>query len=159
MKLIETIELSTSSSSVTFTDIPQDGDILCLAVTTRGDNSASLRFNGNSTSIYNAMRINGTAIDRTITRFLNGTAWLSGLTGSTGSNASNFSGNMVIIGRYKLSTWSGGLARFITFQTAGLTTQQSTFRDTTPITSIEVFLFSGNFSAGSVFSLYKLARS
>ena len=148
--------LSTSASSVTFSNIPQGyTDIIVIVsgtLTTAYDTSISMRFNDDSANNYSATYLYGTGSAAASGRNTNkpDIQALGRLGSSTVGNAivqiqnySNATTNKTVLGR-------GGVTSAEVFSTTGL------WRNTSAITKIVMAPegFSGSFASGTTFSLY-----
>jgi hypothetical protein len=158
-KPIQSIVLSTSASSVTFSDIPQDYSDLVLVcslifVGTPGGQSSSLQFNQDTGSNYSYTRLDGSESTVVSGRSANNTTiYLSGSgDGSTTTpsttithiaNYANSNTNKTILSR---GSWNG--------TTKEVDARVGLWRNTSAITNILVLSYASNFASGSTFDLY-----
>jgi hypothetical protein len=163
--LLERIELSSTVSSITFTNIPQTGYTdLKIVINARCDYAAVVlglvhRFNGDTTAgNYTGARIYGSGGGQSYDTdggcgFLPGTSATSNAWGNT----------QIIIPSYNVS----GITKTISIESqqesnatgnnAYMTLQGSKWSGTSAITTMQIYSSGGNFIAGSTFSLYGVA--
>ena len=160
--LLERIELNASAATVTFVNIPQSGYTdLKIVMSARSDNTDDyfgLTFNGSSSSFTSrSIQGNGSSAS-SATRsdnFFVGTVVQSSLTANT------FSNNEIYIPNYRSS--NNKSFSFDAVQENNATSALSElfaglWSNTAAITSIGFVKASGNFVAGSTFSLYGVAK-
>jgi len=154
---LATINLSTSTASITFSGVPSGYKHLQLRISALGDTSTAydviMRFNSDSTTNYNWHRIFG-----------------NGSTVGAGNSASS---NMYIAGDGARTTYplasvidvldynnnqKNKTTRILTgwdYNGSGVITLWSgLWRSTSPVTSINISVVISNFAAGSTFALY-----
>jgi hypothetical protein len=155
MTPIATITLASSSSTVTFSNIPQTyTDLVIVSIASGNDGAICIRLNGDTGSNYSSTQVRGNGTTATSNRASNGT-YIGG--------TSNFS---VTAGALQTSIWNiqnyantttnktilfrDGMASHITGATVGL------WRSTSAITSISLSPEFGTqvFYIGSTFTLY-----
>jgi hypothetical protein len=167
--LIERIELNNTAASVTFDNIPQSGYTdLKLVVSARGDASSSsvdlrLRFNSNTTSTYSHRRIQGNGATAVSAQELNGTSVYCGEISAATGTSSTFSNTEIYVPNYLSTTaksFSVDAAQENNTTTAYASLFASIWNPSTqaPINAVNFILGTGNFVAGSTFSLYGLAQ-
>jgi hypothetical protein len=162
---IATQTISSNTSSVTFSSIPQIYTDLVLVVNAFENSNAPvyLRANGLSTSIYSNTWMRGDGTTATSSRY--NTAALGG----SGLNLDNFSAqppfpsNFSGQATYNIMNYSNAT----TFKTVMLRHGSSNWtianvgliQTTSAITSLEIYPFSTTWAAGSTFSLYGIANA
>lgn len=167
-QIISSTVLTTTTASVTFSSIPQtykDLMVYIVGATNLADTNVNLyvRLNGDGSANYSSIQMSyyGTGANYNInsgsSQFTNG-PWASGTT----MTANMFASNTMYIPNYtnsfnKQIPVYGGLAsssvRSYAIDTA------TSYRGTSPITSILIQGYSGSFVAGSSFYLYGIANS
>jgi hypothetical protein len=158
MQHIETIELGSSQSSITFSSIPQDYDDLVVLISARSDRSAategiSIKPNGSTAnlSFVHLQYDPGGVASGTTQRF-----YMPGAS----STSNTFSNNQLYISNYSASQSKSFSQESVSENndatTYYMTIQAGLWNDTSAITSLEfVTTFEvNNFVSGSVFSLY-----
>jgi hypothetical protein len=167
-QIITSTVLTTTTASVTFSSIPQtykDLMVYIVAATDLADTNVNLfvRMNGDSSSNYGSQQMSyyGTGVNYNInsnrSQFDNG-PWGSGTT----MTANMFASNYMYFANYtnslnKQVSVYGGLAS--SSVRAYAVDEAVSYRGTSPITSITIPPYSGNFVAGSSFYLYGIANS
>lgn len=152
---LQSIVLTSDTSSVTFSGIPQTYTDLILIVnstTSVSDRSMRMQFNGDTNTNYsytNMVGYSGGAISQRLSNYAS-LAWGSS-SDTSGSNTYT-----VNIQNYSNSTtYKNILSRGNTpGSNSSVDAHVGTWRNTTAITSFSVYPSSGNFNAGSTFDLY-----
>ena len=159
MQHIETIELGSSQSSITFSSIPQDYDDLVLKISARSDRAAEvasqldLLYNS-STANHSSVRLygSGSSVGSTTD-----TRPFAGIIPASASTTNTFSSETIYISNYTAtqaksistdSVMENNATQSFQDLVAGL------WNDTSAITSLEVVDVQANFVSGSTFSLY-----
>ena len=159
MQLIETKTLVSTSASVDFTSIPQDGTDLVLLL--------SLRENGGDTHRAFLFSINGTEVSTHRALVGNGasasslTAYI-GVTNSSTSTSNTFANCSIYIPNYAVA----GVAKSISTDTVSEANATTAFQvisasltsTTTAVTSLSVIAASTTWQAGTMVSLYKITK-
>lgn len=150
---LDTRTLTSATTSVTFSPIPQEyTDLVFVAnVSGSGPQYARYRFNGDTGSNYSFTVLTGDGSTATSTRATSQTGLNMGLNNSTATNflhVMNYSNTTT----YKTVLARRGSASFGLDQYAGL------WRSTAAITSIE-FYSPNDFAIGSTFTVYGIASS
>ena len=163
MQLIETVTLSSAASSITFSNIPQDGLDLYVLGSLRnsvGDFAGRLRVNNDSGTNYPHLQLFGSGSSANgsyITSFdyaqlLNGIQ--SDWTANTFSNWDLAIGNYADSRKHNLITLTANENNGSTGWNGIASTHH---QQSTPVTSL-VFISPGNFVVGSTISLYKITE-
>lgn len=158
---IQSITLSTNSTTVTFSSVPNTYTDLVLHYQMGGNsaNNIQIRYNGDTASNYSATILyayNGTATAggnyQNLTFGYGGSGAISGPIGNIGANG------IIEIYDYKdtnkFKTSISHYAYVNTSSTAELTRFISTWRSTAAISSIQLSSYSGPYLANSIFTLY-----
>ena len=163
MELIESVELASSASSITFSSIPQtytDLKILVSARTVSGDPSRvlSVNFNGSSANLT-AVRLQGNGSSVTSSTAPNDTAGF--VNGGSDTTANTFSNTSLYISNYASSSNKSFSSDGVTENNGTTAFQQiaaGLWSNTSAITSVELFPDVGvttyDFDTGSTFTLY-----
>ena len=156
MKLIQTITVSgTSTTSITFSSIPQDGTDLVLLVSARDSVNENLFLRVNTDAfIFTARRLVGNG--STVSSSSTGDVPSTQATASTSNTFSN--------GSYYFSNYTSGTTKTISVDTVSENNgtlayqmiQAASYPDNDPITSVG--FDGGTILAGSTFSLYKITK-
>lgn len=141
-----------SSISGTYTDL-----VLVASITTANDGTAlQFRFNSDSGSNYSNTFLEGSGSSATSSRQSNQTDIQ--ISFNVGNNSTNPSASIVSFMNYSNSTTNKTLLARWDSATGGTypgtAAAVGLWRNTAAITSIEVFLGSGNINSGSTFTLY-----
>lgn len=148
---IQSIVLTSTSGSVTFSNIPQSYTDLILVATTPTTGSGAdyyLRFNSDSGSNYSDTRIIGNGSSAASYRSTSQTQAVVGTIYPQQGNIINHIMNYSNTTTYKTVISRGGYAGYLSQANASL------WRSTAAITSVYVFAQSDNFAVGSTFDLY-----
>ena len=164
MQLIETIEVgSGGAASIEFTSIPQDGVDLMLKVSARSDralwlDTMTLRFNSDSGSNYNWLRLSG-----------NGSSPGSGSSTGTTNIEFNIAADTATSGTY--GSWSAHISNYTSTTNKSVSRDEVTENNATsaiqaiyaasyttssPITSIQLGAGVGDYMEFTTASLYKI---
>jgi hypothetical protein len=148
---IATITVGSATNTVSFTGISQSFNDLQLAMAYSVGSTAeiAMRFNNDSSAIYAWQNWNTSAYLDTQIRLLNATGFFVGLT------AIFTIPQYTLTDRFKTIYGRGGVGGQST--SSNMNSYGAGYRTTTAITSIQL-LHSGNFQAGSVFTLYGTVR-
>lgn len=160
MKLIETVELTSSASSITFSSIPQTYTDLVVVISARSDRSTSsdvVRLKPNNSSA-NGLSIILLGDGSSVSSFTDSSNVRGGTMTASSATADAFGNSAVYISNYTSSAAKS-------FSTDAVTENNGTFgvqniyaalwNDTNAITSLVLDSFSSsNLLAGSTFSLY-----
>lgn len=161
MQLVETVELTSTTSGVGFTSIPQDGQDLMVLVSARSDggtiqlytrfNGATTGFNtlylyGNGSSVFSNDRLNSTRIDGYAIP-------TSSYTANTFSNIQMYVPNYTS-SEHKTVSYEGVSENNST--TAYSAIVSGLWANTSAVSSITFQVFSDGLVAGSTLSLYKI---
>lgn len=154
---ISTTLLSTSSASVTFSSIPQTYTDLVLITDCIGDNASypQIRLNSDTGTNYSYTSLRGQSGSVTASRGSN-QSWLY-ITGSGVYSTNSYQlGNIVFFNNYSSTTqYKTALARDNSYQgTPSIDYVCVTWRNNSAISTINIVPGNGNFSAGSMFTLY-----
>lgn len=154
---ISTTLLSSTSSSITFSSIPQTYTDLVLIMDIIGDNAyyPQIRLNGDTGTNYSQTYFRGQSGSMTSNRASN-QSWLY-VTGSALYGISNYQlGSIVFFNNYSSTTqYKTALGRDNSSQgTPAIDYICSTWRNNAAITTINIVPGNGNFSVGSTFTLY-----
>jgi hypothetical protein len=166
--LISATTLSSTSTSVVFSSIPQTYTDLVLRASIRSDSSGTTvhdfvyRINGLTTSVYSKTQLtgNGTAAQsyrQTTTRFI-----FENMLDGASATANTFGNVEIYFPSYKSSSvkTAGHFGVSENNATlAGINTMAGAFNDTNPITQIECYTSGYNFAIGSSFYLYGITNS
>lgn len=151
---LESIVLTSSTSSLTFSNISQNYQDLVIVggAISSSDISYNLQFNGDTSSNYSTTYLLGSGSAASSGRLSNGTKIeANGRTGTNGGvvkiNINNYSNTTT----YKTVLSGGGNAGAYVAYCAGL------WRSTSAITSVTITPESGTISAGSTFDLYAIS--
>lgn len=144
--------LSSTSSSVTFSSIPQTYTDLVLVITgkdTTALNGFNIQFNGDTATNYSRILIGGTGSAGVSSVVANDNAIGAGLAGTTTSsniiNILNYTNTSVRKNTLsRANSVTSNLVRFVI----------GTWRSTAAITSITVTASTANYAAGTTFALY-----
>jgi hypothetical protein len=166
--LISSNVLSTTAASVTFSAIPSTYTDLVLRISARNPDAVFGRelrytFNNNTGSIYSYVQLSGSGTTAASTL---GSSLAYGVLGSInggGTTANTFGSMEVYIPSYLASANKPLSSYAVTELNSDVNNQikieADLFRSTTAISSIELFLNSGNFDTGSSFYLYGIKNS
>ena len=156
---IETIELGSSQSSITFSSIPQDYDDLVVLIHARTDRAGeeseviNLEFNGTYTNL-SSLELFGTGSGVGS----NARTSRAGFATGAGATANTFSSSQTYISNYTAATAKSFSADTVTENNATTAFQAiiaNLWNDTSAVTSIRLFGFSGgSFVSGTTASLY-----
>ena len=148
--LLNQIELSSSASSVTFSNIPQGyGDlVLVIGGNATGNENAELRFNGDSGSNYTNIRAIGTG-SSTVSDSASGTS--TSRAARIGSGQSTVI--MQIVDYSATDKHKTVLARSMQ-STDAVHMGAARWANTSSITSVEVFVSANAYAIDTIFSLY-----
>ena len=153
MQHIETIELDSSQSSITFSSIPQDYDDLVVLVSTRNDSTSTAAYlypNGSTTDMTTiSLQGFGTGVNSAVRSFQWQTA-TSAQTANTFGNGSIYISNYTASQNKSIST---DAVNENNGSSAVAIVNASLWSDTSAITSLELASAS-NFVANSTFYLY-----
>jgi hypothetical protein len=156
MKLIETKTLGTAAASIEFTSIPQTfTDLVCLisASTDNTSTRAVLSFNTGGTYTVRMLFGTGTTVGS------NTEATHFRVTNNTEANT--FASSEIYIPNYTLSNAKSFSTNAVTEQNTSFSVQSiiaGLWSETSAITSIGLTPILGNFTSGSVFSLYGITK-
>ena len=165
-KIAESI-LSGTAASVTFSSIPGTYRSLLLHVVARGDNATTfisnrLRFNSDSTAIYDSQQVLGNGATPLAGETINGTSIEIGEIAAASATAGACGISMVSIPFYTGTTFwktlvsNHGLSTGTGTGTLHTKQWSGRWRNTAAISSITLLPSAGNFIAGSSFALYGL---
>jgi len=164
-ELIETIELTSSASSIEFTSIPQDGaDLLCV-VSGRSDRASGgvgllLNINNNTSGVYDYIRLQGNGSSVFSDSIVNNTFVYINALPNDDETANTFSSNALYFSNYTSST-----IKSVSYDSVIENNATASFQelgaigidDTNGITSIKLTPSSStNFVQYSTASLYKV---
>jgi hypothetical protein len=161
-ELIETTILSTTSSLVTFSSIPQFYKHLQIRVAARGNESSVTniiysRMNGDSSSLYSSHRLygNGSSVlsDAYSSASNAWTGWFNNANSSSGAFGAMVYDLLDYNSTSKNKTFRA-LSGAVNSGGNGVFLISGAYRSLTTISSVEFFPNSGSFIAGSRFSLY-----
>jgi hypothetical protein len=167
-QLIASQVLGTTASSVTFSSIPGTFKDLILRISARNADAVFGRelrctFNANTGSLYSYIQLSGSGTTAAST---SGSSLAYGVLGSInggGTTANTFGSMEVYIPSYLASANKPLSSYAVTELNSDVNNQikveADLFRSTTAISSIELFLNSGNFDTGSSFYLYGIKNS
>jgi hypothetical protein len=162
---IATSTLTTSTSTVTFSSIPQTYTDLVLVVNAAQNSNSPvyLRVNGLTTSIYSNTWVRGDGSTATSARY--NTAALGG----SGLNLDNFSAlspyplNFSGFGTYNIMNYSNTTTNKTVMLRHGSSNwtiaNVGLIQTTSAITSLEIYPFATTWASGSTFSLYGIAAA
>jgi hypothetical protein len=160
-KPLQSISLTSDTTTVTFSGIPQDYTDLEVVISARCSNSSNANFyyrvNGDSSSAYSVTRLQGNGSTVVSNRGSSNTVGYIGYTDAADSSSSIFGVTKIYINSYSNSTTNKTLiSRTGTPGTSGTTASfVNLYRgSTSPITSISFTPDAGNWVAGSTFDLY-----
>jgi hypothetical protein len=164
MKLIETKTLGAGAASIEFTSIPQTFTDLVLKISSRSTGSASginLRFNGDSSGVYDTRRLYGGGSSATSDNFVDQAAAYLGWQTQSTYTANTFSSIDVYIPNYTGST-NKSVSQDGVSENNATTAQQGIhamlWRNTAAITSLFCSDGGSDFATGSTFSLYGITK-
>jgi hypothetical protein len=156
---IATTTLGSAAASYTFSTIPGTyTDLVMVASFTSANDGTALqfRFNSDSGSNYSNTFLEGSGSSATSSRESNQTAIQ--ISFNVGNNSTNPSASIISINNYSNSTTNKTLLARWNSATGGTypgtAAAVGLWRNTAAITSIEVFLGSGNINSGATFTLY-----
>lgn len=158
MKLIETKTLGAAAASIEFTSIPQVYTDLVITVSSRSSvalSSGTLSFNGSTANFTRrSLRGNGASASSTTTA-------ADFFSSESGFTANTFGNNVIYISNYtgsnnKLYSTDGANENNAT--TANTLIVAGLWSQTAAITSVGLIQDSGNFVAGSTFSIYGITK-
>ena len=147
---IQAITLSATASSIEFTGIPQTYTDLVLVcnVTASASATASIRFNGDSSSLYSFTQMFGNGSTASSNRTANTTSISIGYPftsiGTTTLQIQNYSNTVT---NKTILTRDSNASNFVA-------TVVGLWRNTAAISSLTINLSTGTFSSGSTFTLY-----
>ena len=159
---LQSIVLTSSASSVTFSNIPQTYQDLVLVVNPSGvgantDENCSIQVNGDTTSTYSMTRIRGNGSTATSDRETSATSATAGImtvkataNGTTDSYIINFL-------NYSNSTTYKSWISCSSSAAYAVQSMVCLWRSTNAINSIKFKINSNNFGAGSTFDLYGIS--
>jgi len=154
MELIETVELASSASSITFSSIPQTYTDLVLKLSLRGTDSGTgggiVRFNTGGT--YSTRRLLGSGSSA-----FSDTGADNFLVNSSGLTANTFANASVYIPNYRESSQKSFSSDSVQENNATSAFQMlaaNLWSETSAITEISIEMFAGNFVQYSSASLY-----
>jgi len=159
MQHIETIELTSSQASFTFSSIPQDYDDLVLLMSLRTDNNRTdddslISFNS-STSNLSIVRLFGNS--SSVLSIVNPPGF-AGFTTAASTQANTFSSQKLYISNYTRPTEKAYSVDNVTENNVSFASQDiaaGLWGDTAAVNSITITMAKGtNFIAGSTASLY-----
>jgi len=164
--LLETVELTSSASSVDFTGLGSYTDykhlqIRMITSSTRSNaaDGINMRMNGVSTSSYTSHELRGDGSSVTAHAYTSETSMRLGIT-SAANSTNNFAGGVVDILDFADSSKNTTIRSFTgmtSFNTVRL--NSGLFINTAAITSISIFASNGNVAADSRISLYGIKDS
>lgn len=152
-KLIQTIELTTTTSTVEFLSIPQDGlDLILMFDGRAASSNTDIRLNAVATG-YNGIRLQGDSgnVNQSYTANRDG---FDSLTGSSGSTANTFGNSIFRLCNYAgTAAKSGWVDSVNENQGTNAQIRMAAYSiNTGAVTSLQIV--GASFVAGSVFSLY-----
>jgi len=157
---ISTINLSSAASSITFSSIPQTYTDLILIASVKSVTAPAgikYRLNGDSGSNYshNTLTATGSAISSQKESLTSGLLAYYGYTDTVnyGLYQHNF------MNYAKTDYYKASIGRADNTSGAGVALMTNTWRNSSAITSISVFLDSGNMASGSTFNLYGIVAA
>ena len=163
---IQTIELSSTSPAITFSNIPQIYDDLELVVSSRFAGTRSsygYRFNGDSSSAYPWRRLYGTG-SSAVSSSGTGTTGLIGECPGTAETTNTFGSGKLYIPNYTSNSVKSASADDVSENNATEAYQHivaNVWNGTAPISSLSIMAYGGpstNFAVGSSASLYGIKR-
>jgi len=153
MELIETVELASSASSITFSSIPQTYTDLLILGSSRTDGSNNeIEVSFNSTTAT-GVRIVGRSDNNSVSSSSNGQI----ITSRSVETSNTFGSFSLYISNYQSSTNKSYSADGVAENNASLTFQTLTaglVSVTSAVTTVNLDAIGLNFVAGSIFSLY-----
>lgn len=164
---IQSTTLTTSTASVTFSNIPQTYTDLVLRCSTRNDvaaESATLifNFNNDSSTIYSFTRLRGSGSAASSANSILGTRANGGIINGNTSTSNTFSSTELYLPNYTVSQ-NKQVAVFTAQENnntaAFLDNLANLYSATTAITRIDIACISGNFLSGSTFHLYGISNA
>lgn len=165
MELIETVELTSTTSNLTFSGIPQDATDLYLAISARSNDinfnfaEITLEFNGDTGSNYSWLWLQGDGSSVTSSSSSGTSLKIENSQTAANVTANTFSSVGVYISNYTSTTARSISSEQVTENnatTAYQLIQAGSYTGTSAISSIKVSSFFGSFVAGCSFSLYKI---
>jgi hypothetical protein len=165
MEIIETVQVTSSVSTIEFTGIPQDGVDLVLLLSGRHDLNGAvfMRFkvNNNTSGIYTYQALQGTGSAAEASRSVNATNFIGGSLPGASYTANTFSNNELTFSNYSSSAHKSISANSVYMwnsTSAKATLLACRAGTTAAITSIQITLDSGaKFATNSCASLYKIS--
>jgi hypothetical protein len=151
---LQSIELTSTSTSVVFSNIPQTYEDLIIIVngTTNTGSYFTLRFNGDTTSTYSNTEMDGSSSGASSNRNINNNYMYNGSIITTQTNVINH------INNYSNSTTNKTVLTRSNYATTGVKASIGLWRNTSAITSIECGTGGSNtFQAGTTFDLYGIS--
>lgn len=163
-KLLASSVLGSSAATIDFTSIPATYEDLELVITGRGTHAATgvalnMRFNGSSSSIYDAQRITGGGVTTTSAEAYAGSSGEIAAMPAATATANKFSQAVVRIARYargghKLAVSWGGRFDAESSGNGWIEFKMILWRSTAAINQITLLPGSGSFDTGTVVTLY-----
>ena len=164
-ELVETITVgSGGASSIEFTSIPQDGTDLVLKISARSTGGGTrpnyqLTVNDDTTASQKWLRLNGTGSGVASGENDTASAIIVARVAGSDATANTFNSSSIYISNYTSSSEKSISADDVTEDNATEAYQTITAAqtaDSSPVTSIQLFLFSDSFAEHSTASLYKI---
>lgn len=158
---LQSISLTSDTSSVTFSNIDQSYTDLQIVVQGLHDGAGSsvnnwrLQFNGDTGSNYSDTFFIASSTSPTSSRDSNGTVIYAGLIGQTSSTF--FPTNIIDILSYSSTTKNKSLLCKGASGSEYMNLSAGTWRNTSAITSIKFFMSGQNIKAGATFDLYGIS--
>ena len=160
-KPLQSIQLTTDTTTVTFSGIPQDYTDLEIVISARCSHSSNSNFyyrvNGDTSSSYSVTRLQGNGSTAVSNRGSSNTVGYIGYTDAADSSSSIFGNTKIYVNNYSNSTnYKTLISKGATPGTSGYAAAfVNLYRgSTSPITSISFTPDAGNWVAGSTFDLY-----
>jgi hypothetical protein len=160
-KPLQSIQLTSDTTTVTFSGIPQDYTDLEVVISARCSHSSNANFyyrvNGDASSSYSVTRFQGNGTSAVSNRGSSNTVGYIGYTDAADSSTGIFGNTKIYINNYSNSTTFKTLvSKTVTPGTSGTSAAFSNLYrgSTSPITSISFTPDAGNWVAGSTFDLY-----
>jgi hypothetical protein len=160
-KPLQSISLTSDTTTVTFSGIPQDYTDLEVVISARCSHSSNCNFyyrvNGDTSSSYSVTRFQGNGSTAVSNRGSSNTVGYIGYADAADSSSSIFGVTKIYVNNYSNSTtYKTLLSKGATPGTSGYAAAfANLYRgSTSPITSISFTPDAGNWVAGSTFSLY-----
>ena len=158
---IATITLGATSSSATFSNIPQTYTDLILIISAASSvvQDPIIRLNSDSASNYSYTTLTGNGTTPSSARGTNQTAMSQNYFGSDSTTLGENARVMQFLNYSNTTTYKTMIARGGRGNTDGLAAMVNLWRNTAAITTIASITGSGTYSVGSTFTLYGIAAA